>query len=171
MSEFASNARLLKQAVQEGWFIRPIARHRLADGSLDVAGNLEQWNRAMEPFRKTPLWEQTPGWDERDPAAGGTISGVCSISGSGAWPPHFADFPWRRFSVANRLRRTECGLVFSPDGYNTAILSYRLRPYSRMAALADIQRAVRLLRAEKDRFGYWGCGGDHGFFRRWDAQW
>lgn len=56
------------------------------------------------------------------------------------------------------LWRTGCegpnvAWFFHRMGYNTAILSYRLRPYSRMAALADIQRAVRLLRAEKDRFG------------------
>lgn len=153
MSEFASNARLLKQAVQEGWFIRPIARHRLADGSLDVAGNLEQWNRAMEPFRKTPLWEQTPGWDERDPLQGEPY--LVFVPSPAAVPgrptlliSHGGGFLWRTGCEGPNV-----AWFFHRMGYNTAILSYRLRPYSRMAALADIQRAVRLLRAEKDRFG------------------
>lgn len=37
--------------------------------------------------------------------------------------------------------------------YNTAILSYRLLPYDRYASMADMQRAIRLLRARKEEFG------------------
>ena len=35
-------------------------------------------------------------------------------------------------------------------GFNVAVLTYRLAPYTRMDALADIQRAVRLLRANRE---------------------
>lgn len=42
---------------------------------------------------------------------------------------------------------------FHQAGYNTAILSYRLLPYDRYASMADMQRAIRLLRARKEEFG------------------
>ena len=38
------------------------------------------------------------------------------------------------------------------NGFNTAILTYRLQPYGRKDALLDIQRAIRLIRARKDEF-------------------
>ena len=40
---------------------------------------------------------------------------------------------------------------FSDAGFNTAILTYRLKPYSRWDAMADMQRAIRLLRARREQ--------------------
>ena len=69
--DYSKNVAALEQAVARHAFIRNIAYHRLPDGTPDIKGNLELWNRAMEPFVKTPLWPQgTPGWDDRDPLQG-----------------------------------------------------------------------------------------------------
>ena len=42
---------------------------------------------------------------------------------------------------------------FADHGFNVAVLTYRLQPYSRKDALDDIQRAIRLLRYSKDEYG------------------
>ena len=68
LEKYRKNIELLKQAVETDAVIRPIAKHRKPDGSLDIEGNLLLWNKALEPFEKTRLWEQgTPGFDDRDP--------------------------------------------------------------------------------------------------------
>ena len=41
-------------------------------------------------------------------------------------------------------------LWFHNAGYNTAILCYRLMPYSRLDAMADMQRAIRVLRLRRE---------------------
>ena len=58
MKNTEKNIELLKQAVETDAVIRPIAKHRKPDGSLDIEGNLLLWNKALEPFEKTRLWEQ-----------------------------------------------------------------------------------------------------------------
>ncbi|WP_370863522.1 alpha/beta hydrolase fold domain-containing protein [Ruthenibacterium lactatiformans] len=42
---------------------------------------------------------------------------------------------------------------FARAGFNAAILTYRLKPYSRRDAMHDMQRAIRLLRARRDELG------------------
>lgn len=58
LEKYRKNIELLKQAVETDAVIRPIAKHRKPDGSLDIEGNLLLWNKALEPFEKTRLWEQ-----------------------------------------------------------------------------------------------------------------
>lgn len=55
--DYTANIAALEQAVAAHAFLRPIALHRLPDGTLDRDGNLTLWNRAMEAFVKTPLWQ------------------------------------------------------------------------------------------------------------------
>ena len=42
---------------------------------------------------------------------------------------------------------------FASLGFNTAVMSYRLAPYSTGDALADVQRAVRVLRSRQTELG------------------
>lgn len=58
LEKYRKNIELLKQAVETDAVIRPIAKHRKPDGSLDIEGNLLLWNKALEPFEKTRLWER-----------------------------------------------------------------------------------------------------------------
>ena len=56
LEKYRKNIELLKQAVETDAVIRPIAKHRKPDGSLDIEGNLLLWNKALEPFEKTIRW-------------------------------------------------------------------------------------------------------------------
>lgn len=143
------NIALLEQAVKNHVFIRNIAKHRNPDGTLDFDGNFRLWNKGMEPFEKMKLWEKTPGFDDRDsrqeepylvfiPAENPEVKDTIIVS-------HGGGFGWRTGCEGPNV-----ALEFHKRGYNTAILSYRLEPYGRMDSLADLQRAIRLLRSKKD---------------------
>jgi len=125
-----------------------------AMGKLDLKKNKSIWNGALRALETIPLWEEgAPGFDDRDPdqlepmlaflpAQGVTEPrGTILVSHGGAF---FCRAGHEGFHTA---------LYFAKAGFNTAVLSYRLTPYSRMDALADIQRAVRLLRYKKDELG------------------
>lgn len=148
------NNELLEEAVKNHAVIRDISRHRNEDGSLDIKGNLELWNEALKPFHKIKLWENgTPGYDDRDPLQP---------------EPYIVFFP-EKDGERNRETilvahgggfswRTGCEGInvahyFHKLGFNTAVLNYRLIPYSRRDAIADMQRAIRLLRSKKDELG------------------
>lgn len=142
------NIEALAHAVQTKAFLRHVSQYRLADGTLDIAGNLRLWNKAMAPFEKTPLWPQgTPGWDTRDPLQGEPfLVFVPAPHGTETTPTilvaHGGGFSWRTGCEGPNV-----AWYFHQAGYHTAILSYRLFPYSRMDAIADMQRAIRLLRS------------------------
>ena len=153
LSEYRENAALLETAVSRRAFIRNVRFHRNADGSFDLAGNKRLWNEAMKPFRKTKLWEQTPGFDDRDPLQeepylvfvpapeGSRVKTTILVSHGGG------------FQSRTGCEGANVAWHFHRAGYPTAILSYRLDPYSRLDCLADIQRAVRVLRAKREEFG------------------
>ena len=75
--------------------------------------------------------------------------------------PHKASGPRSTIIVAHGggfESRTGCeGMhvagFFARAGFNAAILTYRLKPYSRRDAMHDMQRAIRLLRARRDELG------------------
>ena len=116
--------------------------------------NLNLWNRIMEPFEKISLWApgETPDYDDRDPLQpepylvfvpapeGGKKSTVLIAHGGG-------------FSTRTGYEGTNVALWFHEAGYNTAILCYRLQPYSRLDAMADMHRAIRVLRARRTELG------------------
>lgn len=104
----------------------------------------------MQGFVKTPLWEKTPGWREDTHLQGEPY--LVFVPGNSGSPTiliaHGGGFSWRTGCEGPNV-----AWYFHQAGYNTAILSYRLLPYDRYASMADMQRAIRLLRARKEEFG------------------
>ena len=146
---FEQNIALLHRAVERRALIRPISQHRLPDGTLDVRGNIELWNAAMEPFERLALW--------RDSVCAGEAQGEPCLFPVPAVKPtekptiliaHGGGFLWRTGCEAANV-----ALRFHNAGYPTAILAYRLIPHTRMESLADMQRAIRLLRAQGSELG------------------
>ena len=150
MKKYDDNIPLLKNRVETHAFIRNISKHRLPDGTLDVEGNLKLWNDGMQGFVKTPLWEKTPDWREDTHLQGEPY--LVFVPGNPDSPTiliaHGGGFSWRTGCEGPNV-----AWYFHQAGYNTAILSYRLLPYDRYASMADMQRAIRLLRARKEEFG------------------
>ena len=149
---YEKNIAVLRDAVENHRAIRNIKYHRKPDGSFDVEGNLELWIKAMEPFEKIYLWEGgAPGYDpEKTPLQENPYIAFVPASDSSE--------PRGTVIVAHGggfLTRTGCEGVnaawyFHTQGFNTAILTYRLQPYTRFDAIHDMQRAIRLLRCRKD---------------------
>ncbi len=151
---YAKNREVLTQVVAERASIRNVSKHRKPDGSFDIEGNLKLWNTQLARFEAMPLWPQgAPGYDDRDPLqpqpsivfipapqgqpARGTVvvaHGGGFESRTGCEGMHVADY-------------------FNRAGFATAILTYRLKPYTRRDAMADMQRAIRLLRANSSALG------------------
>jgi len=146
------NREVLTQVIQEGAVIRHVSKHRLPDGTFDREGNLKIWNDALARFDVIPLWEEgAPGFDHRDPlqpqpslifipAPSGARGTVIAAHGGG-------------FQTRTGCEGMNVADYFNRAGFAAAILTYRLAPYTRFDALADMQRAVRLIRARKDEFG------------------
>lgn len=151
---FEENYAVLEQVCAERAVIRHISRHRNPDGTLDIAGNLKIWNDAIARFERIPLWENgTPGYDDRDPLqpepsiifvparnAEQKVGTVIVAHGGG-------------FELRTGCEGMHTAKYFTDAGFNTAILTYRLKPYTRLDAMADMQRAIRLLRARKEELG------------------
>lgn len=149
---YQDNIRALEEIVRTDGVIRNIAHHRLPDGTLDIEGNKKIWNRALGSFSITSLWEKgrTPGYDGRDPL---------QPEPSFIFVPAERDAPPRGtvlvahgggFELRTGCEGMNVAWYFHQAGFNTAILTYRLKPYTRFDAIADMQRAIRLLRLKKD---------------------
>lgn len=152
--DFERNRAVLDQVVKEKAIIRNVSKHRNPDGTLDIAGNLKLWNTVMARFGRIQLWKNgAPGFDDRDP---------------NQEEPYMVFVPAPDFSKKRGTiivahgggfeTRTGCEGIhvaqyFNKAGFAVAILSYRLIPYSRRDAIADMQRAIRVLRSRKDEFG------------------
>lgn len=153
MMRYHRNIEILEKLVAEHAFIIPIARHRDPDGSINTAQFKTNWEEKMENFEKIRLWEKTPGFDDRDalqrepymvfvPAeVPGEARGTVLVAHGGG------------FSIRTGCEGPNIALYFHKLGYNTAILTYRLSPYTRMDCIADMQRAIRVLRAGKEELG------------------
>lgn len=150
MSDYYENVELLKDKVENHVFIRNISKHRLPDGTLDVEGNLKLWNDGMSGFKKTALWDKTPRWRKDTELQEEPY--LVFIPGKVDAPTiliaHGGGFMWR-----TGCEGPNAAWYFHQEGYNTAILSYRLLPYDRFDSMADMQRAIRILRANKNEFG------------------
>ena len=151
---YENNYPLLQHMVAEGAFLWPPERHKNDAGEYNLAENMAIWNRAVARLESIPLWENgAPGFDGRDPLqiqpnlvfipAQGVSAprGTVIVAHGGAFVCHAGH---EGFHTAQR---------FAEMGFNTAVLTYRLRPYSRRDAMADMSRAIRLLRARRDEFG------------------
>lgn len=150
---YEKNIELLKDAVERHAFIIPINRHRDENGEINVEQFKINWEKQMEPFEKIKLWEKTPGYDERDKLQpepymvfipgepSEKVKGTILVAHGGG------------FSIRTGCEGPNVAWYFHNLGYNTAILTYRLKPYTRFDAIADMQRAVRVLRDRKEILG------------------
>ncbi len=152
---FEKNYEVLKQLVAEHAVIRHVSKHRLPDGTFDLEGNMKLWNDAIARLELIPLWaEGAPNFD----AAKTPLQPEPSIA---FIPAQGVTEPRGTVIVAcggGFTSRTGCegmnpALYLADRGFNTAILTYRLDPYTRIDAMDDMQRAIRLLRARKDELG------------------
>ncbi len=155
MTDYQANYEMLKQVCREKSVIRNVSRHRSPDGSIDRDGNLRIWNNAIARFEQTLLWEDgAPDYDDRDPlqpppslifvpaqGAGAEKRGTVIVACGGGFETRTG---CEGFHVAE---------YFADAGFNAAVLTYRLKPYSRWDAMADMQRSIRLIRARKEEFG------------------
>lgn len=150
----SKNRKVLTEVVATRASIRPVAQHRKPDGTMDVEGNLKLWNNVIDRFDVTPLWEAgAPGYDGRDPLQPppsivfvpapdiGKPRGTVVVAHGGG------------FQTRTGCEGIHVGDYFNRAGFAVAILTYRLIPYTRRDAMADMQRAVRLLRARSGEFG------------------
>lgn len=153
---YKKNGELLEKLIESDGAIFPIANHRKADGTLDVEGNLELWRKAAEPFVKTPLWEEgAPGFNAEEtplqenpyfifvPSKQTEPRGTIIVA-------HGGGFSWRTGSEGFNTAH-----YFWKAGFNIAILCYRLLPYTRFDAIADMQRAIRILNSKRKE---WNLG-------------
>lgn len=151
--KYYQNIEILEKLVAEHAFVIPIEQHRYPDGTMNVNQFKANWEKRMEAFEKIQLWEKTPGFDDRDtlqkepymvfiPAAeSGEVRGTVLVAHGGG------------FSIRTGCEGPNVALHFHKLGYNTAILTYRLDPYTRMDCIADMQRAIRILRTRKEELG------------------
>lgn len=151
---YEQNYMVLKQVVAERAVIRHVSKHRNPDGSFDLVGNKRIWNAALERFDRIPLWENgAPNYDGRDPlqpepsiifvpAANRTAPrGTIIVAHGGG------------FESRTGCEGMNVAWYYANCGFNAAILTYRLKPYTRLDAMEDMQRAIRLLRARKEALG------------------
>ena len=152
---FERNYPELQTIYEEGAVLWPPEKQRTKAGELDLAENMAIWNRAVARLDSVPLWQNgAPGFDaRRDPLQ--IQPNLVFIPGQGA-PKSDSTILIAHggaFVCHAGHEGFHTALHFAERGFNTAVLTYRLRPYSRRDAMADMSRAIRLLRAEKERFG------------------
>ena len=152
---YQNNYTALKKAVDSDAVIVNISRHRNPDGSMNIAQFKEAWNRTLETFEVTYLWEKgkTPNYDDRDPLQPEPSIVFVPAQGNDQKQGTVIVAHGGGFEIRTGCEGMNVAEYFSRNGFNTAILTYRLRPYGRMDALDDITRAIRILRAKKDEFG------------------
>lgn len=151
---YEKNLRVLKEVVAQRAVIRHVSKHRKADGSFDLEGNKKIWNAALERFDGIPLWDAgAPDFDNRDPLQPqpsivfipneqmARHKGTIIVAHGGG------------FESRTGCEGMNVALHFAQSGFNAAILTYRLRPYTRAHAIQDMQRAIRLLRHHREALG------------------
>ncbi|MCM1217419.1 MAG: alpha/beta hydrolase [Lachnospiraceae bacterium] len=148
--KYNKNIEILEKLVAEHAFIIPIANHRYPDGTVNVDQFKENWEIRMKEFEQIPLWEQTPGFDDRDPLQREPYMVFLPAEESEEARGTILVAHGGGFSIRTGCEGPNIALYFHKLGYNTAILTYRLFPYTRMDCMADMQRAIRLLRARKE---------------------
>ena len=151
---YESNYSTLCEIVADRSSLRHVSKHRNPDGSVDVEGNLKIWNNAIARMEDIPLWEEgAPNFRPDQelqpqpsivfiPAQGVTEKTMTIIVAHGGG-----------FQTRTGCEGIHIAKFFAEAGFNTAILTYRLQPYSRYDAMDDMQRAIRLLRHKKEELG------------------
>ena len=149
---YQNNYEELKKVVAEDAVVINISRHRNPDGSMNRKLNLDTWNEAVKRFEVIPLWPEgrTPGFDERDPLQIEPSIIFVPAQGKSEKTGSIIVACGGGFSTRTGCEGFNVALYFADKGFNTAILTYRLQPYSRKDALDDMQRAIRTIRCRKD---------------------
>lgn len=148
--DYSSNLAVLERVLASGELIWTDEEQNNTPPERKREVNHGIWNRTIAQFEQMPLWEgEVPGWREDEdqpkpnmiffPAQGDQLRGTVLVSHGGGF---YMRAGHEGFHTARR---------FLELGFNVAVLTYRLAPYTRMDALADIQRAVRLLRANSEQ--------------------
>ena len=154
MTDYQLNYDVLKQVCRERSVIRNVSKHRKSDGTIDREGNLRIWNDAIARFKQTLLWEDgAPNYDDRDPLQPPPSLIFIPARGTGERRGTVIVACGGGFETRTGCEGFHVAEYFTDAGFNTAVLTYRLKPYSRWDAMADMQRAIRLLRARKEEFG------------------
>lgn len=152
--DFERNRAVLDQVVKEKAIIRNVSKHRNPDGTLDIVGNLKLWNTVMARFEKIQLWENgAPGFDDRDPNQEEPYIVFVPAPGSSKKRGTIIVAHGGGFETRTGCEGVHVAQYFNKAGFAVAILSYRLIPYNQRDAIADMQRAIRVLRSRKDEFG------------------
>lgn len=135
---FENNIEFLKHAVENRDFILPVSEHHLPDGSMNRSLNESVWEDAMRPFEKIDLWDDHSAYFVLIPSELKETKMPTIVIA------HGGGFNWRTGCEAGNI-----AWYFHQKGFNTAILSYRLAPYSRMDSLKDMQKTIRMIRCRK----------------------
>lgn len=148
---YQNNITTLKDVVKERAIIRNVSLHRNSDGSLDIAGNLAIWENVMNRFEKIKLWEdKTPNFDDRDNRQSEPFIVFIPAMDNGHKKDTILVAHGGGFKIRTGCEGINVANFFHNEGFNVAILSYRLEPYDRFDAIADMQRSIRLLRAKQE---------------------
>lgn len=147
---FQNNIYILKQLVKEHAFLIPVSQHKKSDGTINTEQFKQNWEEKMNAFEKINLWEKTPGFDDRDPLQREPYLIFIPTSNQEKPKGTILIAHGGGFTIRTGCEGPNIALYFHEKGYNTAILTYRLFPYSRFDCIADMQRAIRILRYKKD---------------------
>lgn len=144
---YEENQGILKELVESGAVLWPDAVQKKPDGTLDLTANKTLWNKAVARFQAIPLWEEgAPGFDGRDPDQ--IQPCLVFVPGLGQDRPRGTVVVSHGGAFLCRAGHEgfHTAWSFAKAGFNVAVLTYRLSPYTRLDAMADLQRAIRLLR-------------------------
>ena len=152
---FERNYEVLCQVVANKGVIRHISKHRLPDGKFDLEGNLKIWNDAIVLFDQIPLWGNgTPGYDKEkaplQPEPSIIFVPAVQKEGEAEKRSTIVVAHGGGFQSRTGCEGMNVAKYFVDKGFNAAILTYRLVPYTRFDAIADMQRAIRLLRSRQE---------------------
>lgn len=140
---YKKNIELLEKKVMNHAFIRNIKDHIKPDGSFDIEGNLKIWDEACADFEKIYLWP-----DSDESALGADCAYMIFIPSEKETADTILVAHGGGFNIRTGCEGPNVAWEFHKRGYNTAILAYRMQPHTRHESLADMQRAIRLLRAK-----------------------
>lgn len=150
---YQENVAILKEIIKDGAIIRPLSKHRNPDGTFDFDGNLKLWEEVMSRFTRIQLWDKTPGYDDRDVRQSEPfivfIPAMQSLEKKGTIVMAHGG----GFGIRTGCEGIHTAGYFHEAGFDMAILSYRIKPYSRIESFADMQRAIRIVRARKNELG------------------
>jgi len=146
---YEKNIEILKNRIENHAYIRDIKDHIKPDGTFDIEGNLKIWDDASEAFEKIYLW---PDGEENN-AKGADCAYIIFIPSGKPDADTILVAHGGGFNIRTGCEGPNIAYEFYKRGYNTAILAYRMLPHTRHDSLADMQRAIRLIRSKQAELG------------------